>query len=135
MSSRLKIVAAVYVVAGLCAGCPYLKMTTGDSISVINRSSDTIHLLVNDSYPDTSVEGAWYSSFVRPHDQGGLGIVNRTWGNYLAEKGAVTILFATSRPSEFERRRAQGEQIILGTMTLTKAGLDSLGGVIAFPPH
>jgi hypothetical protein len=128
-------ITALFAAAGILGACPQLKMTGGDSIPVVNTSNDTLHLLVNEFYPDASVERAWYSSFVRPNARGGLGVLNRSWDSYLAEKGTVTVVFASVPPSQIARRRAEGAQVVLGTLTLSKAILDSLGGTITFPPQ
>jgi hypothetical protein len=133
--SRLVVVGVWCVVVVGCGACPQLKMTTGDIIPVVNRSNDTLHLFVNEAYPDTSVERAWYSSLVLPNERGGLGVLNRSWDSYLNEKGSVTVIFASSPRKDLSTRAAAGEQVVLGRVVLSKEVLDSLGGVIEFPPR
>jgi hypothetical protein len=132
-ASRLLAMAVVLVITTMGSACP-LAMTRTDNIRVVNRSADTLYLYVNDGYPDTSLTNAWASSYVRPHAQGRLTLVNRRWSTYLAEKGTITLIFA-SVPPDPTSGRGKPERAILRTMSLSNAILDSLDWVIIFPPN
>jgi hypothetical protein len=118
---------------GLMEGCNAFRMTLTDNIRVENYSDHKLHLLVNFDYPDTSLTISTPNTYVDPKDHSTLKLVNRKWEDLFEEKEKVTIFFAEWKPEEFYREGRQGEQKIYGKMILTRAKLDSLGGIITFP--
>jgi len=114
----------------LISGCYMTKLGT---IKVYNNSEYKMNLLFNDDYLDDSISNATVSSFINPNNMGTLGIVNKDWEEYLNEKEKIIVFFVEWKPDKFYKDGYHGTQKVYGYMFLTKAKLDSLGGVITFP--
>jgi hypothetical protein len=133
-TAMIKIVLLVFCL-GFLDGCQFFAMTLTDNIPVKNHSEYKLDILTNESYPDTSFSNARLNSYINPHEDGGIVLVNRSWKEYLEEKEKITLFFVEWKPNEYYNRDGtpKGDHKIYGKMILTKAKLDSLGGIITFP--
>ena len=132
--SRTLLVALAIASAVVVGGCPpFLVMDKTDNIRVENRSDLKLDLFVNFDYPDTAFARAQLNSYVDPHDNGSLTLLNRTWADLFQKRPQVSVFFAEWKRAEFYNQGRQGPQEVYATLLLTKERLDSLRWVITFP--
>ena len=99
-------------------------------LKVANQSRDSLLVLANLDYPDTSVENA-LPFRVFPRDTMGLGIVNAEWESILDSTGYVTVY--VTRYSEKRKHKRREQYRILKKKVLSKAELDSLNWIVPYP--
>ena len=126
MRKRVLLVAFAGVFLVL-TGCEYLSMEVGDGkLKVGNQSNDSLTVLVNLHYPDTSI-GNTIPYRVFPKDTTGLGLVNKKWVSVLDTSKKVTVFVAEHAEGE------KGKPKVLKKYILSKAELDSLNWIVSYP--
>lgn len=125
----------------LCVGigfvqCKHFAMTKTDHIPVVNKSENPLNLFINFEYPDTTLIRARGNGGAEPNStNGNLRLVNKSWDQIFDRYPILTIYFAEEKPIRFYQDGHHGSQKVYGYMYLTKAKLDSLGGMITFPDN
>lgn len=100
-------------------------------LPIQNNSDSKLMVLVNYSYPDTSITNAEIGEIVEPNGKGSLRMISR-WRNVIERKGAITVFIAEWK--EFHYLKDDPSDLnILGRMILTTEKLDSLDWVIEYP--
>jgi hypothetical protein len=91
-------------------------------LKVQNNSNETISVMINPNYPDTSLENATGRDFIYSGEFGTFHLPNYKWGRIFKRNEKITIFLI----NENSLRKAR-------KMILTKSDLDSLDWIIKYP--
>jgi len=119
----------------LCMGlmeCKHFAMTKTDNLPVVNNSDNKMHIFVNYGSFNTKYINS-QSNYIDSNSEGSIVQVNKSWDSVLVRYEGVTLIFTEWISSPIRENEKHGSQKVYGYMYLTKAKLDSLGGVITFP--
>ncbi len=113
--------------------CNYFRMSFTDTkLKVVNHSAIDIGVLINLSYPDTTIENT-HAFLIHANDSDRVELLNKYWDNILKENRIITLFFVEWK--YIERNQADNKETnpILKKMTLSKEDIDSLNWIISFP--
>ena len=113
--------------------CKYIRMDfTGNKLKVNNQSDIELGILVNLSYPDTSIVRT-QNYFVYPNDTGSVSLVNRYWDDVFNEREKVTLFFVSWDELKASEGGSKETYRVLKRYLVSKSNLDSLNWIIKYP--
>lgn len=113
-------------------GCILRMDFIDDKLKVVNNSDLKIGVLVNYSYPDTTIAKT-SNNCVTPNSTGSVLLLNRHWTNVFRSVNRITLFLVDCKDIEAYGDTHEEKYSVLRRMSLTKADLDSLGWVIKYP--
>ncbi len=118
---------------GIFAGCLFVGMDFVDSkLRIANQSKDSLGILLNIDYPDTSINNT-QDFLIYPGDTGGVDLLNSYWDDLFKKTPKVTLYFVDWRLVEENGGKNKVTYPVLKQLILSKRELDSLNWTVHFP--